>query len=185
LLSVNYPSHYQLGLDSPNRIIAYFLYSDYNHNVAKILQIVILGDPSVIDDKKVRESFQNEDNYDLCSLPDSEIKSMIASQGYQQYSRGLSISPNFKKKTVNGVCGITYSAANSFSEEGIPIFTVIDAFLIGYMNKTVIAPRYVYLHCDTTGYLEQKNTVISVHNSDTTGVCNQFFNSLKIYDRLF
>ncbi|MDR2436779.1 MAG: hypothetical protein LBD17_01725 [Endomicrobium sp.] len=182
-LSVDYPGTYQLGLDSGNQIIAYFMFADFNHGVIKTLQVMVVGDPSFIEDKEVRESFKNDDNYDLCSLPDSETKSIIGAQEYQQYSSGLFISPNFNKKTVNGVCGLQYDATNTFSDQGIPFFASIDSFLIGYMNKTVGAPRFVTLTCNTTGMLEDKNIIQEAHRTDSAAVCNQFFNSLKIYDR--
>ncbi|MDR2436780.1 MAG: hypothetical protein LBD17_01730 [Endomicrobium sp.] len=179
-LSVDYPSDYQLGLDSPNQIIAYFVSSDYYSNVAKILQIMIVGDPSAIEDRATRESFENDDEYDLCSMPESELRgSIFRLQG----KNGLSINPNYQKKSVNGLCGIIYTGTITFSQQGIPLYTVLDAFAFGYMNKTVRQSRYVLLTCNTTGLMAEKNIIQSVHLTDSNGLCNQYFNSLQIYDR--
>jgi hypothetical protein len=146
----------------------------------KILIISIIGDTSLITDRLTRESFENNDEYDFCSLSDSEIKRILA---WPQRDPGLTFKPNGRKKSINGVCGIQTNGSIEFSEQGIQLFTELDGFIFGYLNKTVRAPRYVILSCNTTGLMSDKNIIQAVHQKDSPTLCNKYFDSVKVYDK--
>jgi hypothetical protein len=178
-LSVDYPGGYQPGEDSGNSIMAYFAYTDEADMVAKILQVTVIGDPDAIPDPRDRKAFEGSGVHDLCSLSDAETRAIIS----MQRQPGVSISPTSGKKTVNGVCGRSYTATISFSQQGVPLFTALDAFMVGYMNRTVREPRYVLLSCNTTGLMSDKANIQRVHQKDSPALCERYFNSLAIHDR--
>jgi hypothetical protein len=179
-LSVDYPSEHELSLDQKNYMVAAFLDTKNYYNMVKILDLRIIGDPNVLQDRAMRNAFLSYHDYDLCSIPDSE---MIRSIFKMHFHKGVSVNPKMKRRSVNGVCGINYSTTDTYYAEGFSLFAAADYFQLGYMNKTVGAPRYVVLTCHTIGLVRNKSFTERVHKNDSAGLCSQYFNSLKIYDR--
>jgi hypothetical protein len=132
--------------------------------------------------KEVANKLTESGQYDFCSLTGLEIHNMVKRSPSETPS-GYPMKLNkFYKKTFGGVCGLVGNGSSRAVFEGIPLYAEQDMFFFGYMNKTVNSPRFISLSCSTYGTLDDANYVTKAHSSDSVGICQSYFESLKIYD---
>jgi hypothetical protein len=157
-------------------------YEDINFKtgLTKTLQIVVQGDnPSI-----VRKFFGTQENYDYCSMSDSELQSFLQSPQPVQDFPGTTLTfDSYNKKLFGGMCGLLFTSTLTSQNGDDSIFVSQTVFTFGYFSKNAHYPRYVTLNCNTAGRSGITNKVKKAHLSDVEELCIPYFKSLKVYDR--
>jgi hypothetical protein len=176
-ISVKYPSYYQYFPQHRGKLIASFEKYDQYSNIIRTLQITVQGDNASFVDKTFNSLFGKTENYDVCTYDISQIPKNPPSKVAQITTNST------EKKTYGGICGLLSKNTMKAVVNGEPMVIEQDVFYFGYLNKTVDYPRFVSLNCNTGGLESMMSSVTYAHQSDSTGLCVEYFNSLQIHDR--
>jgi hypothetical protein len=182
-LSVDFPSDYENILyNDESGLVANFQKLDPDGDILRSLQISIQGDyPSSLGEYLA--DFGVMEDYDYCSLSDSEIDELLLSLGLFTNDSVEILQPGKARKiTFGGVCGLQIDLSGAVRANETDMYFMQHMFFFGYLNKTVNYPRFVHLNCNTYGPRNQINKVVSSHEKAVNELCPIFFKSLKIYD---
>jgi hypothetical protein len=180
-ISVDIPPDYIPSLNPAETPELVQSFEDFvvEYGITRTVQVLILDEYGSIR----RNSINNKEQYDYCSMSDSEIKSLFQNTIPVPDYPGITLRfDSVEKRSFGGMCGLLLNSTSSSTNEDDPLFALQTVFLFGYFNKNLNKPRYVTLNCYTIGYMFTADKVKDYHSVDFDKVCLPYFNSLKVYD---
>jgi hypothetical protein len=182
-IGVAFPSDFETFISKDNDVVTFLKTYDDSPVLLRALQLLSFQGDIPPNLKRLANKLIESGNYDLCYLTDQEIQEIVTGKTGKTSSGNPVDLNRANRKTFGGACGLLMSSSFSSVIDGMPLYSEQDMFFFGYMNKTVNLPRFVGLTCSTTGSLDDANYVTKAHASDSVGLCQSYFESLKIYDR--